>query len=336
MAEFDANAFSVVDNYFVIDKEGVSQEETTKKNTTTTTKSHSAGKDAAARRLGVGASSKPTPPPTGNKNDAASRILKVGTKKRGLFSQGIGDNHEDELVVGLEDENGQADDDDEEEEPGRTGIATEHNATNRNNTLGIDRSSEETKGKKKKKAGKKERQKGKEEEEKETTNVDEPSSESLSSQKDVNDPVTSEKSVEKEDQQEHCNNDTKPKENRKRKRRKIRSRQKNIYKDNRAPDAKPTHLLPGGYEYLGRPMTAETRAKLQAKGGLPMPSLSAEKDPDAFREVWEDGESGNVDNGVPVLSSEESLTQQKKQEKKTSETEKKDKRKKKSKYKNFL
>lgn len=48
----------------------------------------------------------------------------------------------------------------------------------------------------------------------------------------------------------------------KRKRRKVRSRQKNIYKDKRMSQHKPRHLVPGRQEFKGRPLTAETRAKL--------------------------------------------------------------------------
>ena len=46
----------------------------------------------------------------------------------------------------------------------------------------------------------------------------------------------------------------------KRKRRKVRSKQKNIYKDKR--EHKPEHLIPGSKNYKGKPMTAETRKKL--------------------------------------------------------------------------
>lgn len=48
----------------------------------------------------------------------------------------------------------------------------------------------------------------------------------------------------------------------KKKRKKIRSRQKNIRKDHRAENAKPSHLIVGTNEYCGRPMTKETRQKL--------------------------------------------------------------------------
>ena len=48
----------------------------------------------------------------------------------------------------------------------------------------------------------------------------------------------------------------------KRKKRKVRSRQKNIYKDNRLAQHKPSHLILGRPDYQGRPLTAETRVKL--------------------------------------------------------------------------
>ena len=51
--------------------------------------------------------------------------------------------------------------------------------------------------------------------------------------------------------------------NTKRKRKKVRSRQKNIRKDNRTKEDKPSHLVVGsGVDYAGRPMTKETRIKL--------------------------------------------------------------------------
>jgi hypothetical protein len=45
-----------------------------------------------------------------------------------------------------------------------------------------------------------------------------------------------------------------------RKRKKVRSRQKNIYKDKR--EHKPEHLIPGSKNYKGKPITPETRKKL--------------------------------------------------------------------------
>ena len=46
------------------------------------------------------------------------------------------------------------------------------------------------------------------------------------------------------------------------KRKKVRSRQKNIRKDHRTESDKPSHLIVGTNEYCGRPMTKETRQKL--------------------------------------------------------------------------
>lgn len=48
----------------------------------------------------------------------------------------------------------------------------------------------------------------------------------------------------------------------KRKKKKIRSRQKNIYKDTRLAQHKPSHLIMGRPGFYGRPLTAETRGRL--------------------------------------------------------------------------
>ena len=61
-----------------------------------------------------------------------------------------------------------------------------------------------------------------------------------------------------------CRNDEKESSQKeKRKRRKIRSRQKNIFKDKRLSQHKPGHLIPGRPDFRGRPLTAETRYKLK-------------------------------------------------------------------------
>lgn len=70
----------------------------------------------------------------------------------------------------------------------------------------------------------------------------------------------------------------------KRKRRKIRSKQKNIYKDQR--EKKPEHLIVGNKNYQGRPLTAETRAKLN----LPVPKTSPNP---SFSGTWT-GASANA------------------------------------------
>lgn len=125
------------------------------------------------------------------------------------------------------------DDDDDEDEMGRTGIVApkESQAPKKDET--------EIGGKRK--LGKKERKR---------LNAE---SESADAGEDT--PSNNEESAEK----------TKEASKKKQKRRKVRSRQKNIYKDNR--EEKPQHLIPGGAKgakssYEGRPLTLETREKL--------------------------------------------------------------------------
>jgi hypothetical protein len=73
----------------------------------------------------------------------------------------------------------------------------------------------------------------------------------------------------------------------KRKRRKIRSKQKNIYKDQR--EKKPEHLMVGSKNYKGRPLTAETRAKLN------LPATETSSNP-SFSGTWT-GERANASEG---------------------------------------
>lgn len=99
------------------------------------------------------------------------------------------------------------------------------------------------------------------------------------------------------DTSKKSNDDTKIK----RKRKKTRSRQKNIYKDNRTTDDKPSHLVLGGESYGGRAMTQETKKKL----GLETKTKSKARRPnrpsasDAFDSgdwIGEDKPSEKVDN----------------------------------------
>ena len=129
-------------------------------------------------------------------------------------------------------------DDEEEEEEGRTTIEDKQPKVNI--------SSEPEKPKKKKKKGKKERQ---QEAATSTNEAIEP------------EPAVDEKPAVEEEPVED------PSSGPKRKRRKIRSKQKNIYKDTRTMDQKPQHLRLGSQEFEGRPLTAETRDKLS----LPAP-----------------------------------------------------------------
>ena len=299
MAEFNSSAFSAVDSFFVIDKKGVNDNALKFSSTTPVV-------PARTRRMGVGATKPTTDSSTGAGSKAANRLMQVGSKKRGR-------------VVDDEDEMVQPDDDDEEE-LGRTGIASEPAITEEI----VDASSKSKK--KKKKKGKKERQLKKEEEE-ETTEA-EISKEETTDKDDTN---TAADTKSKEGKPNEAHNQDQPK-HQKRKRRKVRSRQKNIYKDNRAADQKPDHLLPGGYEYKGRPITPATRTKLVTKNILPASEAPASGGDD-LREVWD----GKVqDSGVPVLSSEATTDMNKTSAEQQGKVAKKNKgTKKKSKYKNL-
>jgi hypothetical protein len=89
------------------------------------------------------------------------------------------------------------------------------------------------------------------------------------------------------------------KNNTKRKRKKVRSKQKNIAKDNRTANEKPSHLVLGRADYSGRPMTQTTKDKLGIKTKLKVKSNKAAKLDDAFESgEWVDeaglkGEEGD-------------------------------------------
>lgn len=86
--------------------------------------------------------------------------------------------------------------------------------------------------------------------------------------------------------------------NTKRKRKKVRSKQKNIAKDNRTANEKPSHLVLGRADYGGRPMTQTTKDKLGIKTKLKVKSNKAAKLDDAFESgEWVDEaglKGGNV------------------------------------------
>ena len=206
--------------------------------------------------------------------DTTARLLQVGKKRRATD----GDDDDEHIP----------ENEDEEDELGRSGIATEAPKETRVED------EDKPKKKKKKKAGKKERQKQKEQSqdfpgedvpESQTADKDPPGGD----QEDPAQPSAGDDNLPSE------SNERKPK----RKRRKVRSRQKNIYKDNRSAEERPDYLVPGGYEYRGRPMTSATRAKMQGKQLVP-----AE---DAFRANWDTTDQEMMDNGVPVLSSAKEL-----------------------------
>jgi hypothetical protein len=177
-------------------------------------------------------------------NPLTKRLLQVGTKRK-LSRKRDADDYDDDNDEQAEKDN----DEDGEDEGGRTAIEEHVPAVVPVSAAILAKEAAEVKaaGKKKKK-GKKERQK-------EGADAAEavPKDESQEATEDAQD------------------NDA---PSQKRKRIKVRSRQKNIYKDKRSE--KPSHLIPGKHNYQGRPMTLETRKRL---------NLPLEK-PASTEETW--------------------------------------------------
>jgi len=224
-------------------------------------------------RLGVGAS---TPTSTNNLQSVdwtttgKKKILSVGKKKRG---HGDDDDEDSAVLVGdygldRDDDNG------DEDEGGRTSVVSERKRkVSRKNAAaaapsaiavdeGVPPSSEAngSKEKRKKKKGKKER-------------VAERDSTASGALEDADNAPAEENNI-NESNQKVENGSNQPmtaltevpnKNNNKRKRKKIRSRQKNIRKDTRAANDKPSHLVLGRSDYAGRPLTKATREILKTK-----------------------------------------------------------------------
>jgi hypothetical protein len=275
MAEFDSNAFSAVDNFFVIDRKA--DDALVDKNN----EYHKTGAKVAKRRLGVGASVQKKEP-AGFAAAATSKFLQVDKKKRNRAE---------------EDENVNQDDDDDEDELGRTSIVSDPKSREEGSeAIAADSTA------KKNKKGRKERQKEKLEE----TDIAEAAEGSAFSE-DTHSPKGNVDAILETRPKESTNKEPRGADNNHRKkRRKVRSKQKNIYKDNRSLEEKPDHLIPGGYEYRGRPITPETRSKLIAKNALPLDSKETDHKIDDTK----------VDSGVPIVEDSKKIEDANKQGKK--------------------
>jgi hypothetical protein len=226
-------------------------------------------------------------------NPLTKRLLQVGTKRK-LSQKRDADDYDDDN----DDEQADKDKDDDEdgdEEGGRTAIEERAPTAVPVSAAILAKEAAESKAaSKKKKKGKKERQK-------EGADVAE------GAPKDESHEAT-----------EESPDNGAPK----RKRTKIRSRQKNIYKDTRAE--KPSHLIPGKHNYQGRPMTLETRKRL---------NLPLEKEPSAMESWssnWNDDQSKDAAVDTMPLAVDAVTEEQQPSEKKE-----KKKKAKKSRFKNL-
>ena len=235
-----------------------------------------------AKRLGVGAA--PSASATENVSEdwtksIKKQILSVGKKRR---HDNIYDQEDDDDDAA--DNNYHESSSDEEE--GRT-TAVKERKKKKITPVSVDTTSSEavqgdvakndTKSKKKKKKGKKERSQEKQ---------------SIQDGADLNAPADA---VEKQEETTEVvtNTDESKKSNKKRKRPKVRSRQKNIAKDNRAANDKPSHLVPGRGNYAGRAMTQTTREKLGL--GKSKSSMKSKKKSVRLDDAFEKGEWVDTD-----------------------------------------
>ena len=273
-AEFDVSGFSAVDKFFGNDE---TKNKSTISSSSATKEGHVVGSKGKRRRGGVGTS---TDVDDASKkllsSDALSKkILNVGRKRRSR-EDNVDDDEEDEDYIDGGD-HGVNDDDDEMIDGGRTNIVEKSTLSKKGksvagssdkltNDQGIVGSKNP-----KKKLGKKERQRQKQQEE----------TSAAATQVEVFEPVAENSAHEQDDETRDSaaedtkdsaglitHNNTEKYPGAKKKRKKVRSRQKNIYKDNRTKDEKPAHLTRGNPNYQGRPMTEATREKLN----LPPPT----------------------------------------------------------------
>ena len=234
-AEFNSKGFSAVSSFFGIDG---TNEESTVKDVEPTQRKRS--------RLGVGAKDKFT-------SERLDRLESEETRKKILA---VGDKRK--RYGASDDESDHVNQSEDEDEGGRTSIQTKEKKKSTEVTTLVEEGIAK-KPKKKKKKGKKERM------------AEKKSQESAEGEK-KNDEPTQSTAAEKVEQPEFEAKDTEgllenadnPNSDKapaggKRKRRKIRSKQKNIKKDTRLTKDKPDHLRVGSKSYGGRPITKETR-----------------------------------------------------------------------------
>jgi hypothetical protein len=226
-------------------------------------------------------------------NPLTKRLLQVGTKRK-LSQKRDADDYDDDNDDEQPDKE-KDDDEDGEDEGGRTAIEERVPTALPVSAATLAKEAAELKAtSKKKKKGKKERQK-----------------------EDADAAEAAPKDESQEVEEEAPDNEAP-----KRKRTKIRSRQKNIYKDTRAE--KPSHLIPGKHDYKGRPMTLETRKRL---------NLPLEKEPstmESWSSNWNDDQP--KDTGMDTMPlAVDAVTE----EQQPSEEKKKKKKAKKSRFKNL-
>jgi len=259
-----------------------------------------------AKRLGVGAAS-----PSATAGGASENVSEDWTKSIKKQILNVGKKRRHDNIYGEDDNDDDNDADDgnssSDEEEGRTTAVKERKkkkttvpvvSTDASPSLVVQgdvTTNDDTKSKKKKK------KKGKKERIQEQQAEQDAAAAESTKEGEVAAP-----SSDKEQTTDVTNTTESKKPNQKRKRPKVRSRQKNIAKDTRAANDKPSHLVPGRDDYAGRAMTQTTRGKLGlGKSKSSRRSKKSVKLDDAFEKgewVDEDGlkEEGKSPSKVDV------------------------------------
>ncbi|KAL3805703.1 hypothetical protein HJC23_005947 [Cyclotella cryptica] len=224
-----------------------------------------------AKRLGVGA----TPPAISTAaahQDAfvAADWTKTGKKK--ILSIGKKHNPHDDDEDAIDRSKREDDNPSSEEEEGRTSAVKERKRKMMNVPIDVTSDCDKNNAMevvapkiKEKKKGKKER-----DQENHAATVGDATDDKVNQSTNEGNYVQENDQIEPSTNNEH-------EENKKYKRKKTRSRQKNIRKDKRSIEEKPAHLVLGNSDYTGRPLTKATKEKLvlntQAKDCLPTTPL---------------------------------------------------------------
>eukprot|EP00566_Odontella_aurita_P019264 CAMPEP_0113559870 /NCGR_PEP_ID=MMETSP0015_2-20120614/19128_1 /TAXON_ID=2838 /ORGANISM="Odontella" /LENGTH=318 /DNA_ID=CAMNT_0000461537 /DNA_START=125 /DNA_END=1081 /DNA_ORIENTATION=+ /assembly_acc=CAM_ASM_000160 len=245
--DFDKQGFSAVAAFF--GKEGESSgDKPRSRRDEETTRAFPQGR---GNRLGLGASSSSkSRDGLAEDLDARKQLLGVGRKKRGRGQ------HDDDDASGSYAEDGGDSDDDEEE--GRT-VAVKQPKVKEVVDPAICEARKKKKRKKKKKKDLQEQPQGDDTVANRAAQRKESGGILPQKTNDANAQKEDRAATEKRGDGEGADISLKRARN---KRRKVRSRQKNIRKDNRTDAEKPSHLVPGRDQYAGRSLTQETRKRL--------------------------------------------------------------------------
>jgi hypothetical protein len=243
MAEFDTSGFKAVDKFF----SGSGGDDHDDDDVVVKGNKSSMNSIQGKRRGGVGAIKQSS---SQSNTNLTNQVLKVGKKRNRDNQQGDVDDDDDD---GEGDNDSTEDDDDLN--IGRTAIAKGSSQKKIANESDSYQQSTSSKKKNKRKPGKKERQlqQQQEHQEQEEQTIESTGPEGAPEKLFDHTAVT-------KDQQKSGTAETNT--NTRRKRRKVRSKQKNIRKDNRSISEKPSYLIPGNPGYKGRPITQATKEKL--------------------------------------------------------------------------